>query len=72
MYILKCRDASFYVGSTWDLSQRVAQHEAGFGSEFDRIEDAFKMEKRVQGWSRAKWQALIDETSSHGHGASVV
>jgi putative endonuclease len=75
MYILRCRDNSFYVGSTWNLEQRVIQHQAGHGSEytkrrlpvvlayaaeFDRIEDAFLMEKRVQGWSRAKRQALID------------
>jgi putative endonuclease len=75
MYILECRDKSFYVGSTWDLHQRVTQHQSGHGSEytkrrlpvtlafaaeFDRIEDAFLMEKRVQGWSRAKRQALID------------
>jgi putative endonuclease len=75
MYILECSDGSFYVGSTWDLAQRVIQHQAAqgaeytkhrlpvtlaFAAEFDRIEDAFLMEKRVQGWSRAKRQALID------------
>jgi putative endonuclease len=75
MYILECRDGSFYVGSTWDLQQRLTQHQAGhgaeytkrrlpvtlaFAAEFDRIEDAFLMEKRLQGWSRAKRQALID------------
>ena len=75
MYILRCRDSSFYVGSTWNLEQRVIQHQAGQGSEytrrrlpvtlvfaaeFGRIEEAFLMEKRVQGWSRAKRQALIE------------
>ena len=29
--------------------------------ECDRIADAFAMEKRIQGWSRAKRQALIDD-----------
>jgi putative endonuclease len=72
---LECSDRSYYVGSTVDLEQRVTQHEAGFGAEytrrrlpvrlvfaaeFDRIEDAFLMEKRVQGWSRAKRLALIE------------
>ena len=28
--------------------------------EFDRIEDAFRLEKQVQGWGRAKRQALIE------------
>ena len=75
MYILECRDGTFYVGSTWDIERRLTQHQAGDGSEytkhrlpvtlaytaeFDRIEDAFLMEKRVQGWSRAKRRALID------------
>ncbi len=75
MYILECRDLSFYVRSTWNLEQRLAQHQAGTGAEytrhrlpvtlayaaeFERIEGAFLMEKRVQGWSRAKRQALID------------
>jgi putative endonuclease len=26
MYIVECADRSFYVGSTWDLERRVAQH----------------------------------------------
>lgn len=75
MYILECSDHSFYVGSTWTLETRFAQHQAGAGSEytkcrlpvelvyaaeFERIEDAFLMEKRVQGWSRAKRLALIE------------
>jgi putative endonuclease len=75
MYILECRDRSFYVGSTRSLDARIAQHQAGegaeytrhrlpvvlvFATEFARIEDAFLMEKRVQGWSRAKRQALIE------------
>jgi putative endonuclease len=75
MYILRCRDDSYYVGSTRDLERRLAQHQAGEGAEytrhrlpvelvyaaeFDRVEDAFILEKRVQGWSRAKREALIE------------
>ena len=30
------------------------------GREFDRVEDAFRFEKQVQGWSRAKRIALIE------------
>ncbi|WP_210509025.1 GIY-YIG nuclease family protein [Naasia sp. SYSU D00057] len=74
MYLLQCADASYYAGSTWDLAKRLEEHQAGSGSsftaarrpvelvyatEFERIEDAFAFEKRVQGWSRAKRQALI-------------
>ncbi|MDP9026196.1 MAG: GIY-YIG nuclease family protein [Actinomycetota bacterium] len=74
-YILECSDRSFYVGSTWDLERRVAQHNAGEGAayttrrrpvrlvyveEFARIDEAFAREKQVQGWGRAKRIALIE------------
>jgi putative endonuclease len=74
-YILKCADGSFYVGSTRDLAVRLQQHESGLGSqytakrlpvelvwsaEFDRVDDAYFLEKRIQGWSRAKRLALIE------------
>ena len=75
MYILRCADDSYYVGSTKNLDSRMEQHSAGLGSsytssrmpvelvffqEFGRIDDAYFMEKRVQGWSRAKREALIE------------
>jgi len=75
MYILLCGDNTFYVGSTWDLDARIESHASGTGSEYTRrrrpvrlvyceeytrVEDAFRREKQVQGWSRAKRQALID------------
>jgi putative endonuclease len=74
MYMLRCRDGSYYVGSTVQLEARVEQHRIGRGAEytkrrlpvelvfaqyFERIDEAFAMEKRVQGWSRAKREALI-------------
>lgn len=76
MYILKCADNSFYLGSTKDLEKRLWEHENGFGATYtrkrlpvklvycepyDRVEDAFRREKQVQGWSRRKKQALIEE-----------
>lgn len=75
MYILRCVDASFYVGSTWDIERRLAQHADGSGAdytrhrlpvqlahleEYSRIDDAFAREKQVQNWSRAKRLALIE------------
>ncbi len=74
-YILQCGDGTFYVGSTWDLIQRLEQHQSGMGgaytrkrqpvhllwfAEFDRVEDAYALEKHVQGWSRAKRIALME------------
>jgi len=76
MYILRCADDSYYTGSTKDLERRFAQHEAGEGAnhtkkrlpvklvyyeEFQRIDDAFYREKQVQGWSRKKKEALIED-----------
>ncbi|WP_395638809.1 GIY-YIG nuclease family protein [Pseudolysinimonas sp.] len=73
-YLLRCADGSYYVGSTRDLPTRLAQHASGKGSEytarrrpvelvwaaeFDRIDDAYFLEKRIQGWSRRKREALI-------------
>jgi putative endonuclease len=74
MYVLRCSDGSYYVGSTRDLEARMQQHAAGEGSrytsrrmpvelvyaqEFGTIAEAFAAEKQVQGWSRAKREALI-------------
>ena len=74
VYILQCGDSSYYVGSTWDLERRLAEHASGTGAaytsrrlpvrlvftaEYDRIDEAFAMEKRIQGWSRRKREALI-------------
>ncbi|KQM82152.1 GIY-YIG nuclease family protein [Agromyces sp. Leaf222] len=74
MYILRCGDGSFYVGSTRDLDRRLAEHASGNGAaytrrrlpvelvyrqQFDRIDDAYVVEKQVQGWSRGKRMALI-------------
>jgi putative endonuclease len=76
LYILRCADGSYYVGSTTNLELRVAQHEAGEGGaytaqrlpvklvytcEFDTPHEAFIRERQVKGWSRKKKQALIRE-----------
>ncbi|WP_262850589.1 GIY-YIG nuclease family protein [Mumia quercus] len=82
-YILQCADGSYYVGSTNDLDARVHQHQNGIGAsytkrrrpvelvyaaEFDTVVEAYAWEKRVQGWSRAKREALIrgDYEALHG------
>ena len=74
-YILECADGTYYVGSTVDLERRLWQHNAGEGAaytrhrrpvtlvwsaDFERIDDAFAFEKRVQAWNRRKRRALIE------------
>jgi putative endonuclease len=75
LYILRCADDSYYVGSTRNLEHRMWQHSTGAGSsytghrlpvtlvfaqEFERIDEAYAREKQVQGWSRRKREALIE------------
>ena len=36
VYILECRDHSFYVGITNDLERRVREHDAGTGGKYTR------------------------------------
>lgn len=75
VYILKCSDGRFYVGTTrGSLEHRIAEHNAGvhggftksrrpvelvFHQDFDRITDAIAAERQLKGWSRAKKKALI-------------
>jgi putative endonuclease len=75
VYILRCVDGSFYVGSTRkSLEERIAEHNGGllhgytrsrrpvalvWSQEFDRITDAIAMERRLKGWRREKKEALI-------------
>ena len=75
MYILKCADDSYYTGSTVNLELRLVQHQNGEGAnhtrkrlavvlvyyeEYQNIAEAFYREKQVQGWSRKKKEALIE------------
>ena len=75
MYILRCADGSYYVGSTRDIVTRLRQHQAGEGAAYTRrrlpvelvfvqscesIVQAYWFEKKVQNWSRAKREALIN------------
>ncbi|MCW2119447.1 GIY-YIG nuclease family protein [Flavobacterium sp. 7A] len=77
VYILKCKDDSFYTGFTSNLDKRLIEHNAGIHSEaytftrrpitlvwFEMFTDptqAISIEKKIKGWSRRKKQALIDQ-----------
>jgi len=75
MYILKCANNHYYVGSTDNLELRLQQLQNGEGAnytkkhlpiklvyyeEFQRIDDAYYREHQVKGWSKAKKEALIN------------
>ena len=71
---MECSDGSYYTGSTIDLQKRINEHHNGQGAnhtkkrlpiklvyveEYLNIATAFEREKQIQGWSRAKNEALI-------------
>jgi putative endonuclease len=75
IYILRCADDSFYVGSTRDLESRLQQHAIGSADAYTRsrrplalawtqecehIEDAYVLEHKIKGWRREKKLALIN------------
>ncbi len=75
LFILKCADGSYYVGTTRsDLEVRVAAHNAGhfdahtasrrpvrlvYAQYFDRLIDAIRAQHQIKRWSRRKKEALI-------------
>lgn len=76
VYILECRDKSFYTGVTNNLERRLSEHQEGFDSnsytfkrrpiklvfsqKFQNIKEAISFEKQVKGWSKKKKQAMIE------------
>jgi len=73
-YILRCADASYYVGSTHEIAARLAKHVDGsasrytaarrplelvFSEAFASMDQALARERQVKGWTRAKKEALI-------------
>ncbi len=74
VYVLRCADGSYYVGSTTDVAARVQAHNAGRGPRFTACrrpvslvysepfgtrDRARQREMQIKGWSRAKKEALI-------------
>ncbi len=75
VYMLRCRDNSYYVGLTREgLDQRIADHRSGrypgythprrpvelvWSADFVWLKDAIACERRIKGWRREKKEALI-------------
>ena len=74
IYILLCANNEYYVGCTSDLERRLQEHQTGRGADFTKghlpfklvyteeyptLEEAYKRERQLHGWSRAKKDALI-------------
>src|SRR4051794_20349687 len=75
VYMLRCSDGSYYVGSARrGLDRRIGEHDEGtyggytstrrpvtlvWAQHFQVITDAIDTERQIKGWSRAKKEALI-------------
>ncbi len=68
IYIVECRDASYYTGITSNLDKRINEHNNGvfkgytstrlpvklvYSNRFPDVNDAIKAEKQIKGWGRA-------------------
>ena len=73
VYIIECADGFYYTGLTWNLEQRIMQHESGTGSNFthkhgfkrlcysevfEDLSSARKREVQLKDFSRKKKEAL--------------
>ena len=82
IYMLKCADGSYYVGQTTNIEKRLAEHQNGtyqgytssrrpvtlmWHEHVQTDDDAFRLERKLKGWTRAKKEALIagDFTQLH-------
>ena len=74
VYIIECKDGTYYTGMTWKSELRFDQHASGLGGKYTRIhgvkrlvyleehddlEVARKREKQIKGWSKSKKMNLI-------------
>jgi len=82
VYILRCVDGTYYVGSTSDVADRVATHNEGRGPRFTNcrlpttlvytepfgtMAQARSREIQIKKWSRAKKEALIEGAMDRLH-----
>lgn len=74
VYIILCLDNTFYTGLTWNIPNRIEQHQSKLGSRYTRthgfkklvyveehnsLEVARYRERQIKDWSRAKKLKLI-------------
>lgn len=74
VYMLECSDGTLYTGHTVNLKARLARHNAGWASRYTRArrpvtlvyakeysskKEAFRREREIKGWHRAKKDALV-------------
>lgn len=77
VYVIECKDGSYYIGITNDIDRRLLEHNTGLDTRcytYERrpvelkylehyidVNQAISREKQLKGWSRKKKQALFRE-----------
>ena len=77
VYIVECKDWSYYIGITNDLEKRLWEHNTGHDENsytyfcrpvelkyfeiFTDVNQAIAREKQIKGWSRKKKEALMGQ-----------
>ncbi len=74
VYIIQCKDESFYIGVTDNIDRRFSEHSKGRGGRYTKLHkplkivyieefstkiEALKREKQLKGWTREKKENLI-------------
>ena len=74
VYILECKDGSYYTGATTDLERRIQQHKIGKGAKYTRtkgalrllyfesypnLKQAYQREKEIQKLNRTQKEDLL-------------
>jgi len=75
VYIIECKDGTYYTGMTWNAGLRWTQHLSGLGSkytakhgvkklayleEYENFDEARKREKQIKDWNQEKKRKLIN------------
>jgi len=74
VYLIECKDGTYYTGMTWKPDVRLTQHVSKFGSrytakhgvkklvhleEYEDFEQARRRERQIKDWSQVKKRKLI-------------
>jgi predicted GIY-YIG superfamily endonuclease len=74
VYVLRCRDGSFYTGAAKDLPARVRKHEEGTASRYTRARRPVELvwSRRVRTWSQALREEHRIKTLKRSQKAALV
>ena len=82
VYILRCKDGSYYTGYAKDVEKRFKMHKKGRGAKYTRMHkpeelvyieqfenrsEAMKREQKIKKFSHDRKQQLIIENSTSAH-----